>query len=159
MRKYTVSRKCSLSRKYRVVIVALFILGLWHLPATTQGSDSYIVVVHPNNQAEALSKKAVSRLLLKELAKWDGGQSAQPVDLDSKSETRRDFSRDVHGRSVASIKSYWQRRIFSGRGVPPPEVSSDSAVISHVSSHPGGIGYVSGSASLDGVKVLGLSSN
>ncbi len=145
-------------KKYSVVFLALVIIGLCHPPSTAQGTGSYVVIVHPDNQAKAVSKKRVSRLLLKEIAKWDGGQSAQPVDLDSNSETRRDFSRDVHGRSVASIKNYWQRRIFSGRGVPPPEVATDLAVISHVRSHPGGIGYVSASARLTGVRVLDFAS-
>ncbi len=147
-------------KKYSVIVLALFILGSWHLAATAQGGGSYVVIVHPDNQAGAVSKKKISRLLLKEIAKWDGGLSAQPVDLDSKSEIRREFSRDVHGRSVASIKNYWQRRIFSGRGVPPPEVTTDSAVIAHVRSYPGGIGYVSSSARLDdvGVKVLAFAS-
>ena len=120
---------------------------------------SFVVIVHPDNPAKSVSKKKVSRLLLKELAKWDSGLSAQPVDLDTRSETRRDFSRHVHGRSVASIKNYWQRQIFSGRAVPPLEVTTDLAVISHVRSYPGGIGYVSASASLDGVKILDLASD
>ncbi len=145
-------------KKLSFIVLVLAIMGLSQLPATAQEKTSFVVIVHPDNPAKSVSKKKVSRLLLKELAKWDGGLSAQPVDLDSKSETRRDFSRDVHGRSVSSIKNYWQRQIFSGRAVPPPEVADDSAVISFVQSNPGGIGYVSASARLAGVKVLDLSS-
>jgi ABC-type phosphate transport system substrate-binding protein len=66
---------------------------------------------------------------------------------------RAAFSENVHGRSVASIKNYWQRQIFSGRNVPPPEFSDDSAMVAHVQSDPGAVGYVSPSASLgSGVK-------
>ncbi len=64
--------------------------------------------------------------LLKERSRWDDSSSVQPVDLDSKSPTREEFSRDVHGRSVTSIKNYWRRQIFSGNKVPPPEVSEYS---------------------------------
>ena len=147
-------------KKLGVMILALALIGLCQVPAAAQEKTSFVVIVHPDNPAKSVSKKKVSRLLLKELAKWDGGLAAQPVDLDSNSDVRRDFSRDVHGRSVSSIKNYWQRQIFSGRAVPPPEVANDTAVISHVSSHPGAIGYVSASASLagTGVKVLDLSS-
>ncbi len=147
-------------KKFGVIILVLALTGLCHLPATAQDGNTYVVIVHPDNPAKSVSKKKVSRLLLKELAKWDGGMSAVPIDLDSKSEIRREFSRDVHGRSVASIKNYWQRQIFSGRAVPPPEVANDNAVISHVKSNPGAIGYVSASARLSGagVKVLDLSS-
>ncbi len=145
-------------KKFGALFVALTILCLAYLPAEAQDKSSYVVIVHPDNPAKSVSKKKVSRLLLKELSKWDGGLSADPVDLDSKSDVRRNFSRDVHGRSVSSIKNYWQRQIFSGRSVPPPEVPNDIAVISHVKSNPGAIGYVSASTRLDGVKVLDLAS-
>ncbi len=145
-------------KKLCVIALVLALMGLCHLPVTAQEQTSFVVIVHPDNPAKSVSKKKVSRLLLKELPKWDGGMSAVPVDLDSKSDIRRDFSRDVHGRSVSSIKNYWQRQIFSGKAVPPPEVANDNAVISHVRSNPGAIGYVSASARLNGVKVLDLSS-
>ena len=145
-------------KKYGVIILALMVLGLCQPPVRAQSKATFVVIVHPENPAESVSKKKVSRLLLKELASWDGGLSVQPIDLDSKSEIRREFSRDVHGRSVSSIKNYWQRQIFSGRAVPPPEVANDTAVISHVKSNRGAIGYVSASARIDGVKVLDLSS-
>ncbi len=141
-----------------VILLALAALPLAYWPAEAQDSSTYVVIVHPDNPAKSVSKKKVSRLLLKELGKWEGGLSAQPVDLDSKSDVRQAFSRDVHGRSVNSIKNFWQRQIFSGGTVPPPEVATDSAVITHVKSNPGGIGYVSAKARLDGVKVLDLAS-
>ena len=79
-----------------------------------------------------------------------------PVDQGERSAVRDAFTRDVHGRSVASIKNYWQRQIFSGSKVPPPEVESDAQVLAHVKSTPGGIGYVSPSARLSGVKKLAV---
>ncbi len=153
-------RRSGLLKKLGAMALVLALTGLCQLPAAAQENSSFVVIVHPDNPAKAVSKKKVSRLLLKELSKWDGGQAATPVDLDSKSEIRREFSRDVHGRSVSSIKNYWQRQIFSGKAVPPPEVADDLAVISHVRSNPGAIGYVSASARLTGagVKVLDLSS-
>ena len=128
-------------------------------PLTAQQKAPFVVIVHPDVPTEEVSKKRVSQLLLKESLRWDGGLSAQPVDLDSKSPVRDAFSRQVHGRSVSSIKNYWLRKIFSGDGEPPPEVPSDAAAINFVKTHPGAIGYVSSQARLDGVKVLSLDSN
>ncbi len=145
-------------KKRGIILVVLLIMGLYLLPVAAQES-AFVVIVHPDNPVQSASKKKVSRLLLKELAKWDGGLSARPVDLDSTSQIRESFSRDVHGRSVTSIKNYWQRQIFSGRAVPPPEVATDTDVIVHVRSTPGGIGYVSASARLSGVKVLDFTSD
>lgn len=140
------------------ILLALAILCGLVAPAMAQEKTPYVVIVHPGNPAKSVSKKKVSRILLKEISKWDSGQPAQPVDLDSKSPVRSVFSKDVHGRSVGSIKNYWQRQIFSGDGVPPPEVANDAAVIAYVKTHPGAIGYVSAGATLDGVKALDLAS-
>lgn len=124
--------------------------------AESAKAPSYRIIVHRDNPADSISKVKISQLFLKKSSRWDHGPETEPVDRDSDSPVRESFSRAVHGRSVSSIKNYWQRQqqIFSGRGVPPPEVSSDADVIAHVKSRPGGIGYVSPNAKLDDVKVV-----
>ena len=57
-------------------------------------------------------------------------------------------------RSVAAVRSYWQQRIFSGRGVPPPELDDDAAVVRYVLKYPGAIGYVTEGTPLEGAKVV-----
>jgi hypothetical protein len=59
-------------------------------------------------------------------------------------------------RSVQAVKTYWQQRIFSGRGVPPPELESDDAVVRYVENNPGALGYISGTAALGKTKVLAV---
>ena len=131
--------------------------GVFAMQAQAQQAG-YRVIVHKDNPTTALSAKDISSYLLKRKSRWDHGVAVDPIDLDPESEVRKAFSREVHGRSVSSIKNYWQRQIFSGREVPPPEVASDAEVIAHVKANPGAIGYVSASARLDGVKVLDLAS-
>ncbi|MCP4655626.1 MAG: phosphate ABC transporter substrate-binding protein [bacterium] len=144
--------------KKLLVVLTVLVIGMAFLwTATAQDSTAYRVIVHQDNQTSTVSKSEVSNLLLKKKLRWESGDDAEPVDLDSKSAVREAFSRDVHGRSVSSIKNYWQRQIFSGREVPPPEVSSDADVVAFVRGHPGGIGYVSPNARLSGVKVVSIS--
>lgn len=116
--------------------------------------SGFRVVINVDNEIGATEKTRISKIFLKKITKWDDGSIVEPVDQDSKSPVREAFSRDIHERSVSSIKNYWQRNIFSGRETPPPELDSDAKVIQFVSSRPGAIGYVSSSAKLDGVKVL-----
>lgn len=133
-----------------MALVALLIVG-WS--STAQGADDFVVIVNSNNPISEISKSDLSGYLLKKKSKWDHGVSVEPADLDSGSDVRAAFSEVVHGRTVASIKNYWQRQIFSGRGVPPKEVKSDSEMVSHVSGDPGAIGYVGPGTRLDsGVK-------
>ncbi|MEM7586388.1 MAG: hypothetical protein AAF560_23555 [Acidobacteriota bacterium] len=145
-------------KNFVVLILAMACLGWSNPPLVAQEAENFVVIVHPDNPAETVTRKRVSQLLLKEVSRWNGSLSAQPVDLDSSSPVRDAFSRAIHGRSVSSIKNYWQRKIFSGSAVPPPEVSSDEDAINFVRSNTGAIGYVSTRASLDGVKVLEIAS-
>ena len=116
---------------------------------------SYQVVVHASNPVESLSHDRLSSLFLKKVTRWDNGGEVQPVDLDDESSVRETFSRDVHGKDVPSIKSYWQKMIFSGRATPPPELSTDAEVLEFVRSNRGAVGYVRQGASVgSGVKVV-----
>lgn len=142
-----------------VLLAGLALLVALGGPITAQGSASYVVIVNSDNPVTEISKSQLSGFLLKKKSKWDHGVSVDPADLDSGSSVREALSEDVHGRSVSSIKNYWQRQIFSGRGVPPPEVGDDAEMIEHVSQSPGAIGYVSSTARIPGdvktVRVVG----
>jgi ABC-type phosphate transport system substrate-binding protein len=136
------------------ILMALGI-ALW----VSAQSSSFKVVVHPDNPATSMSAKDVSRYLLKKVTRWNEGgfsEAVSPIDLDSKSPIREAFSKEVHGRSAASIESFWNRQIFSGENVPPPEAASDADVVAHVRSTRGAIGYVSADANASGVKVVAL---
>lgn len=115
---------------------------------------AYKLVVNKGNPVASLPRKQVSALFLKKSGSWPAGAHALPVDQFGGLAIRDAFSRDVHGRSAAAIKSYWQQVIFSGRGLPPPEKDSDREVLSYVQANPGAIGYVSAAAPTDAVKVL-----
>jgi ABC-type phosphate transport system substrate-binding protein len=123
-----------------------------------QAPEDYKVIVNAANPVPALSAGEVSRLFLKKVTSWPGGRPVLPVDQTKGSPVRASFSRGVHGRNVAAVASYWQQMIFSGRGVPPLEESSESAVVTYVETHPNAIGYVSASAALPpGVRAVKLS--
>ncbi len=131
---------------------ALLLAGIAAPPAHAQ---SYRVVVHESNPVRSLSADRVSKLFLKKVTRWNDGREVEPVDLDDDSPVREAFSESIHGKDVASIKSYWQKMIFSGRATPPPELSSDAEVLAYVRSNPGAIGYVrSGARVGDGVAVV-----
>ena len=125
-------------------------------PAAPAPVAAYRVVVHPTNPAGAVDRRFLSQAFLRKTNSWAHGESIRPVDLPPDSPVRRRFCDDIHGRSVAAVKSYWQQIIFSGRGLPPPELPSDEDVVRFVGRHRGAVGYVSGTADLRAVKVLAV---
>lgn len=128
----------------------------WLLLCLPAGAaDSYTLVVNTVNPVTSLGRREISALFLRRVSVWDDGTPVLPVD-GPHSPAREGFSRDVHGKKAAAVKSHWLQVIFSGRGVPPPEKASDDEVIAYVKAHPGAIGYVSATAVTPDVKVLSV---
>jgi hypothetical protein len=116
----------------------------------------YRVVVHPSNPVTTLDRRFLEDAFLKKVKLWPGGESIRPVDLEPNSEVRRRFTQEVLRRPLAAVRAYWQQRIFSGRDLPPPELENDEAVAGYVRRHAGAVGYLSGTASLEGLKVISI---
>jgi ABC-type phosphate transport system substrate-binding protein len=132
-------------------ITALILLASAVGPASAEPSRPlYILIVHPGSRPSALDRKFVADAFLRRTTRWPDDTPILPVDLAPDARARARFSQDILARSVASVRSYWQQRIFSGQGLPPPELGDDEAVVSYVLSHPGAIGYVSAGTALNG---------
>lgn len=122
--------------------------------AAASDDAGYKLIAHPHGTAGVLDRDRVADLFLKKKRDWPNGDAAFPVDLELGASARIAFSRDVLRRPVAAVRRYWQQIIFAGRGLPPPELSSDAAVVRYVLAHPGAIGYVSPGADVGAARVL-----
>jgi ABC-type phosphate transport system substrate-binding protein len=128
-------------------------LSLFGAPSRA-AAPTFRVIVNPSNRQASAPRDFLVELFLKKITRWSDGEVARPVDQRADSAVRRAFSESVLKRSVLVVKTYWQQRIFSGRGIPPPELDSDALVVEYVLKHRGAIGYVSGTCELGGAKVL-----
>ena len=121
---------------------------------TVAPSPAFQVIVHPRNPTSSVDKKFLADVFLKKRTRWPNDEVVKPVDGSARSAVRGRFSEQVLRRSVAAVRRYWQQIVFSGRGVPPPELESDEAIIGFVLKHQGAIGYVSAGANPGGAKVV-----
>jgi ABC-type phosphate transport system substrate-binding protein len=115
---------------------------------------AFRVVASPGNPSSAVDRRFLAEAFLKKTTRWADGSTIRPVDLNGESLVRQRFSEDVLGRSVVAVKNYWQQIVFSGRDLPPPELDTDDEVVRYVIKHDGAIGYVSGAANVERVKIL-----
>jgi ABC-type phosphate transport system substrate-binding protein len=146
-------------RAPRAQVVVLLATVAWlalRAPAGAEphGGPSFRLIVNPGNPSAGVDRAFLSEAFLKKTTRWPNDELIRPVDLAPDSPARRRFSDDVLKRSVAAVKSYWQQMVFSGRGLPPPELDSEDQVVRFVLKNLGAIGYVSGTANLDGAKVI-----
>jgi len=114
------------------------------------------VIAHAARPDTKVGRAFLADAFLKNVTRWADNENVHPVDQRPNTAVRRRFSESVLKRSVPAVKTYWQQRIFSGRGVPPPELDSDEAVVRWVEEHPGAVGYINGSASAGRTKVLAV---
>jgi ABC-type phosphate transport system substrate-binding protein len=143
-----------------VLVASLALLTLAGLSARLHASAPpppvYRIIVHPDNGATVLDRRLLEDAFLKKIKTWPNGETIRPADLSLGSPVRRRFSEEILQRPVAAVRAYWQQSIFSGRNVPPPELDSDEEVVSYVMKYAGAVGYVSGSASLNGPRVIAV---
>jgi ABC-type phosphate transport system substrate-binding protein len=117
--------------------------------------DGFRVVVNKSNPVSSLTRGQLSAIFMRRTRSWPDGTEIRPVDRRAGVQVRERFSRVVHGKSVAYVTRYWQRLIFAGRGIPPPVVQSNAAVLDLVSANRGAIGYVDAATPIVGdLKVI-----
>ena len=107
------------------------------------------VIVNRSNPVASISRAELSAIYLKRQRSWHGGEEIVPIDQPAKSRLREQFCGAIHGKSVAYVTRYWQRLIFSGRGIPPGEAHSSAAAIDLVAKSSGGIAYIDRDTRLD----------
>lgn len=153
------TRACISRLAERFALVALLAViaaaMAWSDAARAAQGVSYRVVVNSANGVRQLSREEVSRLFLRKVVTWQDGAAVTPLDQAEGSEVRRSFTRGVHRKDVAWVKSYWERLGFAGQGTAPEEAATDAAVLAAVARTAGAIGYVSATAALPaGVKAV-----
>ena len=140
------------TRILRPALVALVALTMIVAPGRA-AAQAYTVIVNASNATASLSRDEAAMMFLKQKLTWSNGQRVVPVDLAKANPARAAFSKQVLGRSVSGVASYWQGQIFAGGAQPPVEKPSDADIIAFVKANPNAIGYVSAGAALgDGVK-------
>lgn len=136
-------------------IVLSLVLGAG--PALLAQAAPFKVVVHRSNELSSLQVEAASAYFMKKKTAWPSGLPVKPVDLAKDSRVRATFSEAVLNKHVTTVRSFWQRQVFLGNVVPPPEAPSELWVLAYIAQNPGAIGYVSADAPTGpAIKVLEL---
>ena len=121
-----------MNKLFLVVTIVLAGLLSTSAPTKAQSSPAFKIIVNGKNPVASLSRAEVGKIFLKKTTSWPGEGSISPVDQTLGASSRESFSRSVHGKSAKAIKQYWTQQIYSGRAVPPPELSGDAKVVAFV---------------------------
>jgi len=111
-----------------------------------------VAVVSAKSSITAVSKSQLADIFLGKTNRFPDGTQATPVDQAEGSAARDEFYDKIVGKTAAQIKAYWSKIIFTGRGQPPPTVSSASEMKKRVSENPAAIGYLDSSMVEDSLR-------
>ena len=128
----------------RLVVSMLVLAGA---ASVVPANADIAVIVNPANTS-TLTADELTRL-------YTGRSSAlNAVNLAESSPLRSQFDEKGVGRSSAQLKAHWSKLIFTGKGTPPLELTSEAAVIEHISQNPNAIGYIDAANVTGEVKVV-----
>lgn len=101
-----------------------------------------VVVTHPNNGIEKMSKDDVINIYMGRYRKMPNGVTAMPLDLKNPLGEKERFYRIMVGKELAEINSYWARLMFSGQGSPPLQAEDMDEMMELIKNNKGALAYM-----------------
>ncbi len=112
------------------------------------------IITHPDSVIGSIDKNTVKSIYLGKLKSWPDGSSLTVIDQKAGNSIRKLFINEVVGKKVRKFDSYWSRKAFSGKGIPPKNLGNDKDVKIEISNKKGSIGYIDLSEVDNSIKVL-----
>jgi TonB family protein len=112
-------------------------------------------ITNPSVKADTISAEEIKRVFLEENISLGDGTHVEPV-LEKNGRVHEAFLREYLGSSEDDLQAYYRTLMFTGRGSMPKVLGSDAEVVAYVAHTRGAIGYVSVTASAEGVKTLAV---
>jgi ABC-type phosphate transport system substrate-binding protein len=127
----------------------LFVLGgvILALLAGARAHAADLVVIG-NPAAAPLTREQLADIYLAR------SNARTPIDQRVDSTIYLEFYRKATGRDSAQIKAIWARILFTGRGVPPKQLTDSEAVKKAVAADPKAVGYIEKSAVDSSVRIV-----
>lgn len=115
--------------------------------ANASSKRELVVIVNKANTVGSMSRAELSSIYLGKRKTWAAGETVKPCDfqeagVDEEQTAMGHFSARYIKKDLASLKNYWIKMIFSGKGDPPPLLKKVEDVIRFVSEDPGSLGYL-----------------
>lgn len=105
-------------------------------------ADDIVIIANPTAGFDALTLAEARQLFMGKNRTLPNGQTAIPLMHEEQSLIRVSFDRSVLGRDPKQSRAYWAQMIFTGRGIPPRQLESDTQIKQEVAANPQAIGYI-----------------
>jgi hypothetical protein len=113
-----------------------------------------VAVVSSRSAVTTLSKSQITDIFLGKTVRFPDGSPAVPIDQTEGEPVRDEFYSNFTGKSVAQVKAYWSKIIFTGRGQPPRAVANSLAMKELIIGNTAAIGYIDAKLLDDTVRMV-----
>ncbi len=142
--KKIATKICS-ARPLWFVMLLLFQASVW---------ADVAVIVHKSNMLDSIDKTMLKSVFMGKLKSWPNGQTIMLADNEPGSDTRKVFLKKIIKKSERKFDSYWSKRVYSGKGMPPKAMTEDIEIIEWVAKNKNSIAFIDSSVVNGTVKVL-----
>jgi ABC-type phosphate transport system substrate-binding protein len=132
------------------LFISMLILPHWGHTAVAE----VVVITTAGSTVDTLSKTHIANIFLGRNHYLDDQLRVIAVDQAEGSAARKEFYEFILDWTPANLKAHWSKMIFTGRGKPPRQLSSDNEVKALVAENPGAIGYIQRTNVDSTVKIL-----
>jgi ABC-type phosphate transport system substrate-binding protein len=101
-----------------------------------------VVVVSAQSPLRTLSKSQVADIFLGKTRTFPDNRQAEPIDSPDGGDAYAAFYGAFTGLSSAQLKAHWSKIIFTGRGRPPPQLTTEEKVVRALLENPNAISYL-----------------
>lgn len=123
-------------------LTVFVVIGLLSSISARAIAEEYLVVVNSSAGVSELDRKQVREIYLGTRSYWENSTRIRPALMAESSEVQ-EFLDENLGKSEEGFKSFWRRKLFAGKGIPPVTFENREELLKFVSSQSGAIGVVS----------------
>ena len=111
------------------------------------------VVVHKDSSVEKLDQRQVANIFLSKTNRMADGSRVVPLEL-SNAEYKEVFYKEIAGKTLSQINSYWTTLIFTGKGKPPKGIEEIQGLIDELADNLKAISYLPIEQTTEAMKVV-----
>ncbi|MDM8522409.1 hypothetical protein QUF80_03475 [Desulfococcaceae bacterium HSG8] len=115
-----------------------------------------LIIANKDVPETILSQKEVREIFLGKRVQWSDNSRIRFVVI-SNPELHSMFLKKYVRLPHVEWEIYWKRIVFTGRGMPPETINSETEMVEFISKKHGAVGYVSSGAKLENreIKIIG----
>lgn len=109
--------------------------------ATQTLAQDFVLIANASLGVSEVSASDIKQMLLGKKSTWPSGERVV-FSLFNDPHTQAAFLKRFVSKTPGQFKSYWKRRVFTGKGRMPEYFETRKEVIAFVSSHPGAFSFL-----------------